>query len=64
MKKEINVIFFGAPGAGKGTQAKKMSFELKLPHLDTGSLIREAITNKTELGQRAQCFVETGKFVA
>ena len=61
--KEINVVFFGAPGAGKGTQAKKMSFELKLPHLDTGSLIREAIVNKTELGERAQSFVESGKLV-
>jgi|SRR3989338_3068191 len=63
MKKEINIIFFGAPGAGKGTQAKKMSCELKLPHIDTGSLIREAITNKTELGIRAQQFVESGKLV-
>ncbi|OGI07272.1 MAG: adenylate kinase [Candidatus Melainabacteria bacterium RIFCSPLOWO2_12_FULL_35_11] len=59
----MNIIFFGAPGAGKGTQAKKMSCELKLPHIDTGSLIREAITNKTELGIRAQQFVESGKLV-
>ena len=63
MKKEINIIFFGAPGAGKGTQAKKISHELKLPHIDTGSLIREAIVNKTELGIKAQQFVESGKLV-
>ena len=63
MKKEINIIFFGAPGVGKGTQAKKMSHELKLPHIDTGSLIREAIVNKTELGIRAQHFVEAGRLV-
>ena len=63
MKKEVNIIFFGAPGAGKGTQAKKISHELKLPHIDTGSLIREAIVNKTELGIRAQQFVESGKLV-
>lgn len=61
--KEINIIFFGAPGAGKGTQAKKISAKLNLPHLDTGSLIREAINNKTELGERAQYFVESGKLV-
>jgi len=63
MKKQINIIFFGAPGAGKGTQAKKISHKLKLPHIDTGSLIREAIVNKTELGIRAQQFVESGKLV-
>ena len=61
--KEINIIFFGAPGAGKGTQAKKISSALCLPHIDTGNLIREAITNKTELGQKAQSFVESGKLV-
>lgn len=61
--KVINIIFFGAPGAGKGTQAKKISFKLNLPHLDTGNLIREAITGKTELGGKAQSFVESGKLV-
>ncbi len=63
MKKQLNIIFFGAPGAGKGTQAKKISHELKLPHVDTGSLIREAIVNKTGLGIKAQQFVESGKLV-
>ena len=63
MKKEINIIFFGAPGAGKGTQAKKISSNLILPHVDTGNLIREAIVNKTELGEKAQSFVESGKLV-
>ena len=63
MKNQLNVIFFGAPGAGKGTQAKKISHELKLPHVDTGNLIREAIINKTELGVKAQQFVESGKLV-
>ena len=61
--RQINIIFFGAPGAGKGTQAKKISFELNLPHIDTGSLIREAITHQTELGTKAQNFVEAGKLV-
>ena len=63
MKKLLNIIFFGAPGAGKGTQAKKISHELKLPHVDTGNLIREAIANKTQLGIQAKEFVESGKLV-
>ena len=63
MQKQINIIFFGAPGAGKGTQAKRLSFELNLPHIDTGNIIRGAINNKTELGIRAQEFVEGGRLV-
>lgn len=63
MKKSINIVFLGAPGAGKGTQAKKISQGLNLPHIDTGSLIREAIKNQTELGIKAKEFVEAGKLV-
>ena len=63
MAKETNIIFFGAPGAGKGTQAKKISVSLNLPHVDTGNLIREAITNKTDLGKKAKGFVESGNLV-
>lgn len=61
--KETNIIFFGAPGAGKGTQAKKISLNLNLPHIDTGNLIREAIKKETELGKKAKNFVESGKLV-
>lgn len=61
--KQINVIFFGAPGAGKGTQAKKLSNNLNLIHIDTGDLIRSAIKNETELGKKAKSFVESGKLV-
>lgn len=61
--KETNIIFFGAPGAGKGTQAKKISLNLNLPHIDTGDLIREAIKKETELGKKAKSFVESGKLV-
>lgn len=63
MKSPINIIFFGAPGAGKGTQAKKISTKLNIPHLDTGSLIREAITSGTTLGKKAKEFVEIGNLV-
>ncbi len=63
MKNTANIIFFGAPGAGKGTQAKKVSYELKIPHLDTGNLIREAISGGTELGKKAKEYVEGGNLV-
>jgi adenylate kinase len=63
MKNKANIIFFGAPGAGKGTQAKKVSSELKIPHLDTGNLIREAITGGTGLGKKAKEYVEGGNLV-
>lgn len=61
--KWVNMIFFGPPGAGKGTQAKIVSSKTGLPHIDTGSLIREAIKNQTELGKKAKEFVESGKLV-
>lgn len=63
MQNGTNVIFFGAPGVGKGTQAKKLSCGLNIPHIDTGNLIREAILNETELGKLAKRFVESGKLV-
>lgn len=63
MEKQINVIFFGAPGVGKGTQSKKISEELHIPHIDTGSLIREAISSDSPLGIKAKSFVESGNLV-
>lgn len=63
MPQETNIIIFGAPGAGKGTQAKKIRTELGIPHIDTGHLIRKAIEGKSELGTKAQGFVEAGKLV-
>ena len=63
MPNQTNIIFFGAPGAGKGTQAKKVSSQLGIPHIDTGHLIRKAIESKSELGLQAQSFVEAGKLV-
>lgn len=61
--KNTNLIFFGPPGVGKGTQAKRLSKEFNLPHIDTGHLIRKAITNQSELGKKAKAFVESGKLV-
>jgi adenylate kinase len=50
----------GAPGAGKGTQAKLLSEELGLPHVATGDMLREAIAAETPLGAQARRFVEKG----
>lgn len=60
---QTNIIIFGAPGAGKGTQAKKIKEELGIPHIDTGHLIRKAIDSDSELGIKAKSFVELGKLV-
>lgn len=63
MENQKNIIFFGAPGVGKGTQSKKLSAELDIPHIDTGNLIREAISTESPLGVKAKSFVEAGKLV-
>ncbi len=54
------IIFLGAPGAGKGTQAVKVAQELKLVHVATGDLFRQAIEQGTELGMQAKAYMEQG----
>ena len=53
----------GAPGAGKGTQAKKISKKFDIPHVSTGDILRKEIKNETGLGLKAKRFVESGKLV-
>ena len=50
MKRNIRLILLGAPGAGKGTQAEKISAEFQIPAISTGAIIREAIASGTEMG--------------
>lgn len=57
------IILLGPPGAGKGTQAVRLSQELGLPHISTGDLFRENISQGTELGKRAKSFIDAGKLV-
>ncbi len=57
------VILLGPPGAGKGTQAVRLSDGLGLPHVSTGDLFRENLSNDTELGRRAKGFMESGQLV-
>ena len=59
----MKIIFFGAPGAGKGTQAEIVSEKLSIPAVSTGAIIREAIKNGTDMGKSAQSYIEQGALV-
>lgn len=56
-------VFLGAPGAGKGTQAAAVAQELKLIHVATGDLFRQAVQKGTELGKQADSYMKQGKLV-
>lgn len=58
-----NLIFLGAPGAGKGTHAEILSKDLGIPQISTGDIIREALKNGTEMGLKAKSYIETGNLV-
>jgi adenylate kinase len=58
------IVFIGPPGAGKGTQAKRLADQLQVPHLSTGEMLRDAVEAGTELGKRAsQWKMEEGQLV-
>ena len=59
----MKIIFLGAPGAGKGTQAEIVSDRLSIPTISTGAIIREAIKNGTEMGLAAKKFTDAGALV-
>jgi len=59
----MKLIFLGAPGAGKGTQAEIIAAKLNIPTISTGNIIREALANGTEMGLKAKSFIEAGKLV-
>lgn len=59
----MKIIMLGAPGAGKGTQAKRMSEEYGIPQVSTGDIFRANIKNNTELGQQAKSYMEQGLLV-
>ena len=61
MKKEL--IMVGPPASGKGTQTKKLAAETGLKHVDTGSMLREAVANGTEAGKIAKGFMDKGQLV-
>jgi adenylate kinase len=60
---ELNLILLGPPGAGKGTQAARLTDDFNLPYIGTGDLLREHKQNQTELGQQAKEYMDAGKLV-
>ena len=59
----MKLIFLGAPGAGKGTQAEIISEYLSIPTISTGNIIREALKSGTEMGKQAKEYIDSGKLV-
>ncbi len=59
----MKIIMLGAPGAGKGTQAKMIADKYKVPHISTGDIFRANIKNGTELGKKAKEFMDKGQLV-
>ena len=60
MSNQITLVMFGAPGSGKGTQAKQMAEKFNLEHVSTGDLFRYEISHKTPLGLKAQEIINRG----
>ncbi|MDK7142500.1 adenylate kinase [Gleimia europaea] len=57
------ILILGAPGAGKGTQAKRIAKALQIPAISTGAIFRQNMKDRTELGQKAQSYMDAGEFV-
>jgi len=59
----MRVVFLGAPGVGKGTQADRIATQFKILKISTGDLLREAVRNQTQLGLEAKSYMDQGKLV-
>ncbi|MDO4267471.1 MAG: adenylate kinase [Eubacteriales bacterium] len=59
----MKIIMLGAPGAGKGTQAKKIAGRYRIPHISTGDIFRANIKGGTELGMKAKAYMDQGQLV-
>ncbi len=59
----MEIVIFGAPGAGKGTQAKIISQQLNIPHISTGDILRAAVAAKSELGKQVEQIMAKGELV-
>tara|TARA_Y100000782_G_scaffold31337_1_gene34689 strand:- start:22760 stop:23326 length:567 start_codon:yes stop_codon:yes gene_type:complete len=59
----LNLVLFGPPGAGKGTQSERLLEKYNLVHLSTGDIFRANIKNETELGKKAKSYIDKGELV-
>lgn len=59
----LNIVIFGAPGSGKGTQSEKIIEEYGVEHISTGDVLRAEIKNRTELGKLAASYIDEGDFI-
>lgn len=59
----MRLVFLGPPGSGKGTQARMVGEKLGVPQISTGDILREAVARKTDLGEKARSYMESGKLV-
>ena len=59
----MKIVMLGAPGAGKGTQAKRIAAKFSIPHISTGDIFRANITNNTPLGAKAKSYMDKGELV-
>jgi adenylate kinase len=60
---ELNLILLGPPGAGKGTQAERLTDDFNLPYIATGNILRAAVSAETALGRQAKAFMDAGELV-
>ncbi len=60
---ELNLILFGPPGAGKGTQAERLRHDFGLPFISTGDMLRQNVKDETELGKEAKRYMDAGDLV-
>jgi adenylate kinase len=60
---QLNLVLLGPPGAGKGTQAERLSKDFDLPYVATGNMLRDAVREETELGRQAKEYMERGDLV-
>ena len=60
----MRIVFLGAPGSGKGTQAKKIQEKYGIPQISTGDLLRESVLNRTKLGKMAKAAMDAGQLVS
>lgn len=60
----MRIVLLGAPGSGKGTQAKKLSADKHIPHISTGDMLRAAVAEGTRFGQKAKAIMDAGNLVS